>query len=81
MIARQFLVLIILNLAFDLFASGIDLYGHLGGLVAGFLVAYVVGVPNLGKIEKLKRIISMIALGLIFIVLLKIGFNTWQYPV
>lgn len=81
MIARQFLVLIILNLAFDLFASGIDLYGHLGGLVAGFLVAYVVGVPNLGKIEKLKRIISMIALGLIFIILLKIGFNTWQYPV
>lgn len=75
MLARQFMVLIILNLGFDLFSSGIDIWGHLGGLVAGFLASYMVGIPNLGKIPNSKRILSTVALIVIYGVLLVVGFN------
>jgi len=79
--ARQFLVLIVLNLGFDLFAGGIDIWGHLGGLLAGFLASYAVGVPNIGSIPRIKRIISVVALVVVYGLLLQTGFNHWQYPV
>ena len=44
-IAKQFLVLVVLNLLSDLTGS-IDLWGHLGGLIGGFLLGYVVGAPQ-----------------------------------
>ena len=81
MISRQFLVLIVLNLGFDLFAGGIDIWGHLGGLLAGFLASYAVGVPNIGSIPRIKRIISVVALVVVYGLLLQTGFNHWQYPV
>ncbi|MBD5069837.1 MAG: rhomboid family intramembrane serine protease [Lactobacillus sp.] len=75
MISRQFLVLVVLNFAFDLFAGGIDMWGHAGGLFAGFLASYLVGVPKLGNIPKLKRILSALALVIVYGLLLKTGFN------
>lgn len=54
---RQFLVLIALNLVFDLTTSGIDFAGHIGGLITGFLVAGVVGVPKIGQISSGRRIV------------------------
>lgn len=81
MISRQFLVLIVLNLGFDLFAGGIDIWGHLGGLLAGFLASYAVGVPNVGTIPRMKRIVSVVALVVVYGLLLQTGFDHWQYPV
>ncbi|KRL83697.1 rhomboid family integral membrane protein [Ligilactobacillus apodemi DSM 16634 = JCM 16172] len=75
MISRQFLVLVVLNFAFDLFTGGIDMWGHAGGLFAGFLASYLVGVPKLGNIPKLKRILSALALVIVYGLLLKTGFN------
>lgn len=65
--AKQFLVLVILNLVFDLMESSIDIWGHLGGLVSGFLLGYIVSVPRLGKVKISKRIIAFIALSLVFV--------------
>jgi len=54
---RQFLILIGINLLFDIFASGIDIAGHLGGLIAGFLIGGVVGAPRIGEISRTRRIL------------------------
>ncbi|WP_223875891.1 rhomboid family intramembrane serine protease [Paucilactobacillus kaifaensis] len=60
--SRQFLLFVVLNLAFDLFSPGIDIYGHIGGLFGGFLVGYVVGAPRIGKVNLIKRFLSGIIL-------------------
>ncbi len=70
-IARTFMAFIIMNLAFDIFTPGIDMAGHLGGLVVGFLVAYTVGVPRIGKVSVIKRIVATVVLivGLVWLYL------------
>ncbi|MEO1772844.1 rhomboid family intramembrane serine protease [Candidatus Enterococcus ferrettii] len=45
-LTRQFGLFILLNLAFGLFDSSIDLWGHLGGLLGGALSGLILGVPN-----------------------------------
>lgn len=75
-VAKQFLVLVILNLIGDLSGS-IDLWGHIGGLVSGFLLAYLVGVPNLGKIPMHKRILAGIVLAMLFVVIYLTGMKTF----
>lgn len=56
-LARQFLILVIFNLVADLM-PGIDMAGHVGGLVAGFFMTAIVGAPKLGQIGLLKRLLS-----------------------
>jgi rhomboid protease GluP len=56
-LARQFLILVIFNLVADLM-PGIDMAGHVGGLVAGFFMTAVVGAPKLGQISLIKRLLS-----------------------
>ncbi|KRK90302.1 membrane-associated serine protease [Levilactobacillus koreensis JCM 16448] len=70
-IARTFMAFIVMNLAFDIFTPGIDIAGHLGGLVVGFLVAYTVGVPRIGKVSVIKRIVASVVLivGLVWLYL------------
>ena len=74
LMSRQFLALVILNIAFGFFGN-IDLAGHLGGLFGGFLIAYVLGVPKVGSVSKLKRITAAGALIVIFRLMLYSGFN------
>lgn len=57
-LSRQFLILVLLNVGTDLLVPGIDLAGHIGGLVGGFLMAYVVGAPKLGSVTVAKRWLS-----------------------
>ena len=35
---------VIFNLAYGLFNTGIDNYGHFGGFIGGFIVALVIGI-------------------------------------
>lgn len=81
-LSRQFLVLVVLNIVTDLMVPGIDLAGHLGGLVGGFLVAYTVGAPKIGQVNRVERLIATIVLLLGLVVLfLKVswwhGTTTW----
>ncbi|QMU09218.1 rhomboid family intramembrane serine protease [Levilactobacillus suantsaii] len=69
-LANTFLLFIVMNLAVDVFSPGIDIAGHLGGLVAGFLAAYLVGVPRIGKVSVVKRVIATVVL---------IGGYAWLY--
>lgn len=61
-LSRQFLILVGINIVMDLFLPGIDLAGHVGGLLGGFLVSYVVGAPFVGHVRLYKRLISSIIL-------------------
>jgi rhomboid protease GluP len=62
--ASQYGVLIVLNLVFDLFDSSIDIWGHVGGLVGGGLIAVAVAIP---KQSERYNIHERIIAGIIFI--------------
>lgn len=74
MMARQFLVLVILNLGFDLLDSGIDIWGHVGGLFGGFLAGYAFGAPKLGSVPRWKRILGAVTILLFLLIMFKSGF-------
>ena len=57
-LSRTFFLFVIINIVMDIFLSGIDLAGHVGGLFGGFLIAFVVGAPLLGNISLIKRFLS-----------------------
>lgn len=73
LMSRQFLMFVVINLAFDLFSPGIDIYGHIGGLVGGFLLGYAVGAPRLGKVERVKQLLSVVIIVAGFIALYMMG--------
>ncbi|MTV81049.1 rhomboid family intramembrane serine protease [Secundilactobacillus folii] len=64
---RTFLLFIVLNLVFGFLTPGTDLVGHIGGLVVGFLAGYIVGVPKLGPVNRVKRVLGVIVTILIII--------------
>ncbi|ANK59334.1 rhomboid family intramembrane serine protease [Loigolactobacillus backii] len=74
-VGRQFGLFIVLNLAFDLFAPGIDLAGHVGGLLGGFLIANIVGVPRIGGTSRGRQIISLVIFIAMVGFFLNLGFN------
>lgn len=77
-LTSQFLLFTALNLVFDLFSSGIDIWGHVGGLIGGFLLGYIVGVPRMGKIPTLKRVLAGMTLIIAWLAMIKLGFTNFQ---
>ncbi|MHA8138378.1 rhomboid family intramembrane serine protease [Lactobacillaceae bacterium Scapto_B20] len=71
---KSFVFFIILNLAFDLFSASIDIAGHLGGLVGGFLSAYFVGLPRKRFISLPKQAIATVTLVIIALALFYVGY-------
>lgn len=61
-LSRQFLVLVGINIVMDFFLPGVDLAGHIGGLLGGFLISYVVGAPFVGHVRLYKRMIGSVVL-------------------
>ncbi|MBW1605668.1 rhomboid family intramembrane serine protease [Lactobacillus sp. Sy-1] len=70
---KTFVFFILLNLGFDLFSTNIDIAGHIGGLVGGFLSAYFVGLPRKRFISLPKQILATITLVIIALALFYIG--------
>lgn len=69
--SQSFLFLLVLNIGFDLLSPDIDLSGHIGGLIAGFLIPYVVGLPSGYKVPMVKRLIALLVLIIFSIICLK----------
>ena len=61
MIRSQILPIVIYNLLMGFFISGIDMWGHVGGLIGGIITSYV-----LGTIENKKYNVSNILLLLMY---------------
>lgn len=74
-ISRQFLLLAVLNLVFDLFAPGIGIAGHIGGLVGGFLVAGALGAPQLGQSSPTRRGLMAGVFIVVLVALLYLGYT------
>lgn len=64
--ARRFSTLIILNIVFGLFNPTLDLAGHIGGLIGGYLLSYVFA-PRNNRFQQNKTIRKY---GMIFVLFL-----------
>lgn len=67
-LGRQAFVLALINIAFDLFMPGIDIQGHIGGFVAGFLLEFVLGDAIKNEYNIKWRVLAGVAL-IIYVVL------------
>ena len=69
----QIIPVILINLLISLTLPGIDLYAHLGGLAAGYLLTSALGIP--GKSKKIDQINGTIVLillvGFLFFILFR----------
>lgn len=65
---KEILPVIIINLVLGLVISGIDVAGHIGGLIAGILTAMALGVPEKGKTNDRINGIILLLIYLAFIV-------------
>ena len=61
MVKSQIIPIVIYNLFLGLFLDGIDMFGHVGGLIGGLIVSYIVGT-----IDNKKYNLSNILLGLLY---------------
>ncbi|WP_246013790.1 rhomboid family intramembrane serine protease [Companilactobacillus suantsaicola] len=59
-LGKSFLGLIVINLLMDLTMSGIDIWGHLGGAVGGFLLAYALSLPSIKRPKIYIRILALV---------------------
>lgn len=75
-LAQQFALLAGINLVFNLFSSGVDISGHIGGLIGGFLIAGAVGAPNLGRINPVRQVLMAVVLIGALVALLAVGFRS-----
>jgi rhomboid protease GluP len=70
-LARNYTMLIILNVVFGLLNSGVDNAGHLGGLAGGYLLAFAVSAPYAWnkKETQLKSGVAYVALIIVLLIL------------
>ena len=68
----SFISVVVINVIYSLLAPGVGIYGHLGGFVAGFLLAGI--FPIIGReIASPKRLVSLIILLVASFALYRIG--------
>lgn len=73
-LSRNYFVLIVLNVLMGIFSTTVDNAGHIGGLVGGYLIMYVLSSRNALNNPKKKRIYCAIGYLLVLILLLVIGY-------
>lgn len=78
--AKSFGTLIIINIVFGIFSSSIDMAGHLGGLLGGFLIATAISVPNPVKQWRNKRLIYGALFGVLVSILAYVGYLNTAIP-
>jgi rhomboid protease GluP len=73
---KQMLLFSVLGVVSGLMGSNMNIVAHLGGLIAGFLVAYVIGFPQFGKTPTWKRSGSVILIVLMMGMFFKLAFTS-----
>ena len=72
-LGMQYKALLIMNLLSSLFLSRVDVYGHLGGLVGGYIATAVFTFRGDGVTKIYEKILFGIAYIIVFVVLFLIG--------
>lgn len=70
--------LVVVNLVVDLFSQGIDLAGHIGGLVGGFLIAGALSMPH--QYFHWRRILYGASAVVLTVFFLWFGFDKGKHP-
>ncbi|MCI5839016.1 MAG: rhomboid family intramembrane serine protease [Peptoniphilaceae bacterium] len=70
---KSFLIVIIINIFYSITNSSIGIFGHLGGLLGGFLLSGIFSVRTV-KIKSLIKIVNIILFISLSLVLLYVGF-------
>lgn len=58
---KTFLALILLNLVMDFTMTSVDIWGHVGGALGGFLLGVAFGLPGIKRPNMIIRIIAAVA--------------------
>lgn len=67
---REILPVIIMNLLFGFFLTGINIYAHIGGLIGGLLISTTLGIKyKTSKFEKINGFIASLILVLVLVYL------------
>lgn len=61
-IGKQAIALAVINIGLDLFASDIDILGHIGGLIAGFFLAIIFGSQYLRNYHPKIKVLAVVFL-------------------
>lgn len=72
--SRSFGILLVVNLVYSFMVPGIDMLGHLGGLLGGFLIGGVLPIIN-RKLQKTSQIIGAVLYILVAAFLFSKGMN------
>lgn len=75
-LGSQFMTLIVINIVMDLFMSGIDMWGHIGGTIGGLLATVIVSKKISENQNILLRIGSSLVLLLLVVFLYSIGMGS-----
>ena len=71
-LSRNYMTLVVINILWGLFSRTVDNAGHIGGLIGGYLIMYVLSAPNVKNNNKQQRIkygvLYMIALSLFLLI-------------
>lgn len=80
-LARSYGMFLLLNLVMNLFTPGVDIFGHLGGLLGGLLSSYALSLPRIGdQVNIHTRIIAGILYVFMVVVLILWGYQRAGYP-
>ena len=67
---REILPVIIMNLLFGFFLTGVNMYAHIGGLIGGLLISTTLGIKyKTSKFEKINGFIASLILVLVLVYL------------
>lgn len=72
-LGRQAFMLVAINLILDVFTSGIDIMGHIGGVVTGFLLAILLGSHELASWPRKARVVAAALLIFYVVATVRIG--------
>lgn len=78
-LTQQYLILIGINLAFGLVGNGIDIFGHIGGVLGGFVLGQTIAVPyQKGSYRKSMQVLFALIFVFLCIFCLLYGFKKYQ---
>lgn len=78
-LGKTYGTLIIVNIVFGFLNSGVDNFGHLGGLLGGFLITSVVSFRGDRNTKLTERILAIMIYVIVFIVLFRLGMSKVLY--
>lgn len=78
-LAKNYTLLVIINVIFAFFSTTIDHAGHLGGFISGALITTILPLPRARNHKPIYRILALIALIVLWAFCLYYGYHkTWS---